>query len=154
MATKKRIVRRVRKVYDIKLVSGPITLTIKGTTFRRGVTIPITDVDIIYKAQLSSDFSCIDKTPGAKPKKAAPAPPPPPPPEEDEDDEDQLDDEEDPDEEDEKDDGEANPSPSRSDLKKLKKDALVDYAEENGIEIDPDASKATIIDTILDAYDD
>jgi len=128
--------------YKVTLVTGPISYNIKNVQFKRGIPVTVSDMDILNKLLLDSNFSCIGNDPKPLPKTfTAPRKSVD---ESFEDDEDEDDDEEDDDSDE--------PPLTLNFLKKQRRDELVRLAQKNGIDINTKSSKAMIIDAILSEF--
>lgn len=138
--------------------SGPVSWNGRGRRLAQGDSIVVSGAEDILFFSTRPEFTVemLDgpkrsaPAPAKKGKGKKPKPPPEPEPEEDEDEEPEEQDEPDPEEESEED-GEVTPEYTASDLNKMKKDALQELAEELELEVDEDATKAQLVDAILES---
>jgi hypothetical protein len=129
----------------VTLVQGPLTFSVGTVNFTRGKQITVTDPALLERLKHNRNFAI--ELPAKEKSVAKKASKPVKPVEEDEA-EDVEEESEDEDAEDE-----APKVPTRSDLKKLNKNALSELGVKLGLAFAEDASKNVMIDEILEASD-
>lgn len=136
----------------VTLTDGPLSHTVRGQKFRRGIPLLVTDQKLLADLRRNPHFMVKEERKQVAAEPALPVPvkksrkpePEPPQPEETEENDDEEDEEE----------GEKNDDLSRTELEAMSKKDLRSLADRHGITIEGHPSKAEIVDAILEAFDE